>query len=63
MDLNALAFLRTILPDGGWYAAFTKVNERRQYNRFFATIEELAHHIADGRRARENGLPRVREFC
>jgi hypothetical protein len=45
MDLNALAFLRTILPDGGWYAAFTKVNERRQYNRFFATIEELAHHI------------------
>jgi hypothetical protein len=46
MDLNALAFLRAVLPDGGWYAAFSKVNEQRKYNRFFATIEELAAHIA-----------------
>lgn len=46
MDLNAVAFLRTIMPDGGWYAAFTKISEERKYNRFFATVDELAAHIA-----------------
>lgn len=45
MNLNAVAFLRAVLPDGGWYAAWTKIGDRK-YNTFFATIEELAAHIA-----------------
>lgn len=45
MGLDALAFLRKVLPDNGYYAAFTKFGDRK-YNRFFATVEELAWHIA-----------------
>lgn len=41
---DALAFLRLVLPEGGWYAAFSSAGPRK-YNTFFATIEELAKFI------------------
>lgn len=47
MSLNALDFLRAILPENGLYASWTKLNGKRSYNTALRSVEELCRHILD----------------
>lgn len=48
MSLNALEFLRAVLPDNGLYISWTKtINSRRSYNTVFSSVEALCNFILD----------------